>query len=294
MESFLTGCAQGVARSRRPGVRRGSQLLGILVLSALTGACGGESVEPGGPQQVDAPTGSPGALETPIGPVQSRLKEAVADAEALDALRESMGALRAWIDDHPTAPDRGDAVTTLGLAEVVFAGGQSALTGRPPRTEAQGKSPSDVFLEVARQLDKVEGEDALRVKEAALVLRALEPDVKDMVLDLDSALKLATERGPLGLAIQAAMLARIETALQALEDQPLELAIPAMVETAGRLLCPSCGDVHHLSPETVTHLLLGQGRGDGLVCAAAMTAAMMRYGVGFSGEPAARPAVANA
>ena len=234
--------------------------------------CGGDTPGPSGATPAPSAAAQPEVPPAPIADITAKLKQPLKNADDVGALEQALSRLRTWTQEHPQAPDFGDALVIRGLGDVIVAGARSALTGTPPRHLAGGRAASDVLLQLATALKDDPAEDAQRIREAALVLRALENDVKDVNLNLDAAMKLASETGPLGMAVRAAMLSRVETALNALATRPSELAIPHMVASGGRLLCPSCANLHHMSPDTVTHLILGKGRGDGLICDAAMVA----------------------
>ena len=241
--------------------------LAALLVSVFTSCTPESRVEPASPPAKQAATPPPEApTASPLDQARALLASGPeSDAEAQDLLDAAKG-LERWAKGKGPKDALSAAIVggKLQLVAVVIA-----------KTKADLETSSQTLLRriaTHPQLANATDEEALQVKEAALAILGLDTDVKDVRINRGAALELAASPGLAGQAVRAAWLNRATRALDAWATLPSELSAGVAVPLSGRMLCPRCADAHHITPDKVVPLLLGEGNAGGLICDQAIAA----------------------
>ncbi|MDP6944323.1 MAG: hypothetical protein QF464_09260, partial [Myxococcota bacterium] len=249
-------------------------LSAAIIALALWAGCSTEPPPsaPAAPQKAgDSATATP---PTPSGPTPLVAGNAVLAGELADdmvprALLERASALMDWGVQQPPAVQTSAALTAARLQLVAIAAARGS--------DELGQRANPLLRRIATQpIQTAEGspsaDAATRLKEAALAILGLDASVKDVRIHREPALELAASDTIAGQAVRAAWLARCHASLRAWADLPAELQASVAIPSSGRMLCPRCADAHHITPDKVVSLLLGEGNAGGMICAQAIKA----------------------
>ncbi len=272
---------------------------------ALLGGCNKQQPEPKAPapakasQAKDVGRAAPDAATAkaadaaptpPPSPVEDAKKAAAADLGSPKTIQKAVDtadALVAWADKHPAAPDAVAARAWSAELRLLATGSSAALlTGPTARAlggdGAQARQLRQALQAVTKAEEAVRGAKpqakpdlkGLDLGRLGLAIRALlasNADVKDVTFDLDAAWTLAKGTTPEGMALRAAWLERLERAVKAIRSEAPDVRFITFARTAGRLLCPTCADAHHVTPDMVGRFLIAKKNKGGIICQGAVT-----------------------
>ncbi|MCB9728693.1 MAG: AgmX/PglI C-terminal domain-containing protein [Deltaproteobacteria bacterium] len=256
-------------------------------MGSLSPAGCGQPAGPAAPPQPtpaaarpDAGAATPDAAETPspVAAAEKLADQTIAGVDGLQALTGAASALDGWIEEHPDHAEVGAAHATTARLDIMAVGAATALDTQAAWDVLEARAPTaeKVLRRAIASLDAAEAAGATEtsgLREAAAAMLGLDPDVKDVRLEREALLQLVGEARPEATAVRAVWGGRLLWALDALATLPSELGAEVALRTAGRLLCPRCADLHHLTPDRVTGLLLDESNRGGIICDAALGAA---------------------
>lgn len=256
-----------------------------MVALGVTMSAGCSQQEPPAPTEPAAGTGSRGDAEGATVSAPSPLPEArrlvsatVAGVDELSALARGAAEIGSWAAEHPEHPDAPAALVAGATLDVLAVGAATALDTPTAWQvlEGRGANPEKVLRAALTALEHAEAggaNDAAPVREAAAAMLGLDPDVKDVRLDRAALQALFAESRPEATAVRAVAGGRLLWALSALTTLPGEFGYEMALRTAGRLVCSRCADLHHVTPDRISGLLLNESNRGGVICDAAITAA---------------------
>lgn len=257
-------------------------------------ASAGEPVQPAGAGGAAAPAKDAGASaakadgsakapekkeETVVDKAEAQAKEPLTSPKAVKAAVATADTLTKWVEDHPDHADAPKARLLAARFRVLASGAAAGLLTEPVSKALGGDgAPSRQLRMALKEIEIVEksGEtvEGMDVKALGIAVRAMlaaEATEKDVQMDRAAAMELALGESAEGHALRAAWLLRMERALTALRTRSPESRFRAFSQPGGRILCPSCADAHHVTPDMVSRFLLNPKNTGGIICDAALT-----------------------
>ena len=250
-------------------MHRSRQLLLPITLALLIGCASEPATAPKAPKAPATNAAPTPVKESPLVTAKSLLAAALPPQTDSDDLFERADALAAWAATQPAAVQTEAALTTGRLQ---LLGTVLARTEGEPTSSAQATLRRIATHPALSAATGAQEESALQVKEAALAILGLDTSVKDVRINRKVALELAASPALPGQAVRAMWLASAELSLKAWDTLPAEIRANVAIPLSGRMLCPRCADVHHITPDKVVPLLLGAGNAGGLICDQAIAA----------------------
>ncbi|MEZ4267974.1 MAG: AgmX/PglI C-terminal domain-containing protein [Myxococcota bacterium] len=258
-------------------------LVATVVAAAIGPGCAKEAKSPTAPPA--APGGGPPdaavalpVVASPLASANRLTSSAVTGVDELGALTRSAAELGRWVDEHPEHAEAPAAMVASALLDVLAVGAATALD-TPAGWQtlvARGDTPEKVMRAAIAALDKAQeagATDAAPIREAAAAILGLDPDVKDVRLERASLQALMAEPRAEASAVRAVAAGRLLGALDAMATLPGEFGAELALRTAGRLLCNRCADLHHVTPDRVSEMLLNDSNRGGVICDSAIGAA---------------------
>ena len=243
----------------------------LFLFTSLLVACSSSEPSPTpeatAPPQADSPAPStPAQAPSPLPAVQAILSSDGPTSLAPSELMSEASKLDAWAATQPKDQATKAAILSAELQLLALATAKSKEDLESPRQTLLRRIATQPLLSESNEVA------ALEVKEAALAILGLDTEVKDVRINRGAAMTLAASTGIAGQAVRTAWLERTTRALDAWAKLPAELRASSAVPLSGRMLCPRCADAHHITPDKVVPLLLGEGNAGGLICDRAIAA----------------------
>lgn len=244
----------------------------LCLLAAVTtlAACNSQQPPPVQPQPQPQAAPEPPPPPTPLAQAQAVLATPLTSPDSIADAVAQADVLRAWVGTNAGHAEVAAAVLAAGRLDVLA--GAAALSGVGDAGDATGRirlAADQLTPEATPGVDKAQ---AAGVRDAALAILAVDPAIKDVKLNRAAALALAEAGTPEGQAVRAVWLRRAARSLEKLAALPPQLRVERAIPIAGRLVCPRCSDVHHVTPDRVTSLLTSSPNSGGMICDAALKA----------------------
>ncbi len=223
----------------------------------------------------EKPAEPPPAPPSPLADAEAALAQPVETPEAITAALQKAEELATWAEKNPGAEAAKARLTSARLRLVAVAAA-AGLDSEPAQRALGGEAKQLAGIRATLDLlaqQPAEGVDPKPVADAVQAILGADPEQKEVTFDRGAAEALAKGTTLEGAAVRVLWLARYQRALEALTNPTAEMAVPAMSRAVGRLLCATCADAHHVTPDVVTRFLLNPKNTDGVVCASAVTAA---------------------
>ncbi len=214
---------------------------------------------------------------SPLADAQRLASATVAGVDELSGLAREATEIGRWAAEHPDHPDAPAALVTGATLDVLAIGAATALDTPAAWQvlDGRGANTEKILRAALAALEQAEAggaKDAGPVREVAAAMLGLDPDVKDVRLDRASLQKLMGESRPEATALRAVAGGRLLSALDALSTLPGEFGYEMALRTAGRLVCARCADLHHVTPDRISGLLLNDSNRGGIICDTAIDA----------------------
>ena len=200
------------------------------------------------------------ALEAPLVSPDA-ITEAVTTADRVDAWSQSH-------PDHEDTPALNTSSARLRLLAVAAASGLSTSAARAALEKDHDVTGHLRLAVKALETLATTEENLVLALRAAMIAFSTEGDI---AIDLDKALDLALGTSLEGQAIRAVWLQRLENCIQKLHDASPPRRFQEFVATCGGILCPTCANAHHVTPDMTTRMLLNPKNTSGAICPGAVT-----------------------
>ena len=215
----------------------------------------------------DVPPAEPAPPASPLAAADKTVAVALTSPEAIGDAVRTADDLEKWLSANGEHEDAAKVTETAARLRLFAAAASLGLDTDAARKALGGDSGASSQLEKAAKL--LEGaESSLAL--AVTALRGVDPEIKGASFDRAKVAALIRSGTPEGAAVATGWLLRIEQALVGVRSAAPELHGLLLLRGAGRLLCDTCADAHHVTADKVSRFLLNPSNKGGAVCDAAL------------------------